>query len=154
MRKTLSTLAAFLFVFLFASAASVGSLQNIAKGLSRPTTELTAVMAMLQAPGLVKNPTKVEFDCPDHAVDTGHEMDIINAAGTVLQTLSLGDPAMVAGKVVAPINVQPIAFGAYTAKVRVVVQPASGPPVKSEDSGPSNVWERTAMQPVSVTLTR
>mgnify|MGYP001582814753 CR=1 FL=1 len=90
----------------------------------------------------VKNPIAVEFDCPDHAGDTGHEVDIINAIGVVVQTLTVGDPPAVNGRVTVNLNVQPISFGAYTIKIRAVALE-----VKSVDSVPSDVWERVPGQP-------
>ena len=134
------------------ASAEVVSLKSVAAGLSRPASALSPALALLQNPTLVKNPTALSFTCPDHAVDTGHEVDIVNAQSAVIATLTIGDPAEVAGKVIAKINVQPIAFGAYTLKVRALVQPSNGPAVKSDDSGPSNVWERTAMTPTDVVV--
>lgn len=103
---------------------------------------------VLQTSTIVKNPRNVEFTCADHAQDTGHELDIINSSGTVIQTLQLGDPpAGTDGIVRATINVQPIAFGVYTAKVRAVVGTS-----KSDDSLPSNQFERAPGSPGSVVV--
>jgi hypothetical protein len=100
----------------------------------------------LQTSTIVKNPRNVEFTCSDHATDTAHELDIINASGAVIQTLQLGDPPMGTDNIVrATINVQPIAFGTYTAKVRALVGTS-----KSEDSLPSNPFERAPGTPGSV----
>lgn len=87
----------------------------------------------------VKNPSALAFTCPDHATDTGHEVDIINTAtGEVIQTLSVGDPPLDAnGEVVVAVNVQPVAFGAY----RFVARALAGP-YKGKDSFPSDAWER------------
>jgi hypothetical protein len=104
---------------------------------------LVSTSAMAQtAP--VKNPTLVVFRCSsDHDLHTGHEMDIVATNGQVIQTLSLGTATPdAAGDVRLPINVQPIAFGVYTARVRAVAGAA-----KSFDSDPSNVWERAPGRP-------
>ena len=91
----------------------------------------------------VKNPTSVEFTCPDHAQDSGHEIDIINASGVVIQTLQAGDPAADSNGVVkVSVNVQPVQFGSYTVVVRATF---SG--VKSSDSPASDVWERVPGAP-------
>jgi hypothetical protein len=96
---------------------------------------------LLQAP--VKNPRAVIFTCVDHATDTGHEVDIINAQGVVVQTINGGDPLADAnGDVTVEFNVQPITFGAYTVRVRAVAGA-----IKSADSLPSDVWERVPGQP-------
>ena len=102
---------------------------------------LAPTAALAQIPP-VKNPTGLEFTCPDHATDTGHEVDIINSAGTVIQTLSVGDPAEVAGKVTVKVNVQPITFGTYTFKVRALAGT-----IKSLDSVASDPWDRVPGQP-------
>jgi hypothetical protein len=97
--------------------------------------------AMLQVP--VTNPRAVIFTCPDHAQDTGHEIDIVNAQGVVIQTLTAGDPAAdTAGDVEIPINVQPVTFGSYTVRVR-----ATFGAIKSLSSDPSAVWERSPGKP-------
>lgn len=101
---------------------------------------LWAVPAMAQT---VKNPRAVIFTCPDHATDTGHEIDILDAKGVVIQTIQGGDPAADAsGDVTITINVQPVTFGSYTIKVRAVAGV-----LKSPDSMASAVWERVPGQP-------
>lgn len=91
----------------------------------------------------VKNPRLVTFTCPDHAVDTGHEIDIIDAKGVVVQTIQGGDPALNAtGEVEVVINVQPVAFGTYTMKVRAVAGA-----LKSADSVATDPWERVPGAP-------
>ena len=92
----------------------------------------------------VKNPTRAIFKCSaDHDMHTGHEIDVINESGAVLQTLTFGTAAPDAnGDVTLAINVQPVSFGAYTAKVR-----ATAGAWKSESSEPSNVWERVPGKP-------
>jgi hypothetical protein len=100
-----------------------------------------ALVAVFQVP--VTNPRAVIFQCPDHAKDTGHEIDIINAAGVVVQTITAGDPAEdAAGDVEIGFNVQPMGFGSYTVKVR-----ATFGAMRSLDSEPSVVWERVPGKP-------
>lgn len=90
------------------------------------------------------NPTRVIFSCADnHDQHTSHEVDILRVDGTVLQTVILGTaPPDASGDVTLTINVQPIAFGTYTVRVRAV---AGG--VKGADSLPSNVWDRVPGAP-------
>jgi hypothetical protein len=109
--------------------------------------ELLMLAALVQTREVPKNPTEVIFTCADHDRDDQHELDIIRSSdGTVLQTILLGDPpADAAGLITAAINVQPIAFGTYTAVARAV---AGG--VKSENSDPSNAWERVPGKPGTV----
>ena len=102
---------------------------------------LVSVPALAQVPA-VKNPTGLEFTCLDHAADTGHEVDIIDSSGTVVQTLNVGDPPEVLGKVTVSLNVQPISFGTYTFKVR-----ATAGVLESEDSVASDPWERVPGRP-------
>jgi hypothetical protein len=106
--------------------------------------ELLLAGAMLQAVPNVKNPTAVSFKCVDHDRDTGHDILIVdNATGTTLQTIAGGDPALdVNGDVTIPLNVQPVAFGTYHIKVRVLAGALS-----SDLSTPSNVWERVPGAP-------
>jgi len=107
--------------------------------------EAALALAMLQT-ATVKNPRNVEFTCPDHAIDTEHELDIVRTSdGVVVQTILLGDPAAADGVVRTTINVQPVAFGEYVARVRVVAGT-----VKSDSSPDSNRFERAPGQPGSV----
>ncbi len=103
--------------------------------------ELLLASALLQtAP--VKNPTSVTVACPDHAQDTGHEIDIVSD-GVVVQTIQGGDPAASTdGSVTFALNVQPIKFGGYTVVVR-----ATAGTIKSPDSPASDVWERSPGAP-------
>src|SRR3990167_849799 len=102
---------------------------------------VTGVTLMAQSP--VKNPRAVVFTCPDHDRDDGHEVDIVNSAGTVIHTLQGGDPPADAnGEVTIAINVQPIAFGDYTIIVRAVAGP-----LRSVNSAPSAVWQRVPGAP-------
>lgn len=108
-----------------------------------PRVSARSVLAV-QNPTIVQNPTLVKFQCPDHAQDTAHEIDIVNVAtGAVVQTLSLGDPAPDAqGFIVFNVNVQPIAHGNYTIRARSVTGA-----VKSPNSPDSDVWERSPGPP-------
>jgi len=109
---------------------------------------LTLIALIVAAPALAqdatkRNPSAVLFTCPDHAADTGHEVDIVNAQGQVVQTIQGGDPPADAnGDVRVALNVQPIAFGVYTVKVR-----ATYGAIKSIDSEASETWERAPGQP-------
>lgn len=88
-------------------------------------------------PGPVSvNPIAVAFTCPDHKLDTAHEIDIINEAGEVVATLQGGDPdENERGEVIIPIDIGPYDLGVYTVVVRAVVSR------KSADSGRA-YWER------------
>lgn len=102
---------------------------------------LWALSALAQ--GVAKNPTAVIFTCPDHATDTGHEVDIVSASGTVMQTIAGGDPpADASGDVRITLNVQPIAFGEYFIRIRAIVGA-----MKSDDSTPSPIWQRVPGRP-------
>lgn len=85
---------------------------------------LFAVIALASAVVVaqdVDNPSGVQFTISaDHAAIDSYELDILRPDGTVLQTLNLGKPTPDAnGTVVAPLNVQPVAFGVgYTVRVR------------------------------------
>lgn len=104
---------------------------------------LGCLLVAVGAEAQVKNPRAIAFTCPDHATDTGHEVDVIDAKGVVIQTIQGGDPALnAAGEVEIPLNLQPVAFGAYMFRVR-----ATAGAVKSPDSVASEVWERTPGQP-------
>jgi hypothetical protein len=91
----------------------------------------------------VKNPTTVTVpNCPDHDQDTGHEIDILDGAGVVVQTIAAGDPPAVSGAVTFAINIQPVKFGDYTVVVR-----ATAGAVKSPNSPASDVWQRSPGAP-------
>jgi hypothetical protein len=102
-----------------------------------------AVKPPITAP--VKNPRSVEFQCPDHDKDTGHDLELRDASGTVLAVIPLGDPVMGADCwVVAPINVQPIDFSVgNTAVTRSTYEGG----ISSVNSEVSNVWERVPGAP-------
>jgi hypothetical protein len=96
---------------------------------------------------VVRNPRSVTFTCPDHAQDDNHEIDIVRASdGVVVQTITGGDPpADAEGMVTIALNVQPVAFGTYTVRVRAV---AAG--IKSDASDSSDVWERAPGKPTGL----
>lgn len=107
--------------------------------------ELLIAIALLQA--VPSNPRAVVFQCPDHAQDTAHELDIVDSAGVVIQTIQGGDPPAAAnGDVTIAINVQPIAFGVYTVRVRAVAGS-----LKSVDSDPAT-FARVPGKPTDVRL--
>lgn len=115
--------------------------------------KLFFVFALLALPTFasaqnIKNPTAAEWVCPDHDVDTQHELTVLQVVGTnkvVITTLLLGDPAYLDATtktVRSPINVQPIAFGDYVARVNAVVGTS-----KSDDSPESNAFTRAPGSP-------
>ena len=97
---------------------------------------------------LVKNPSIVEWTCPDHDLDDGHELKIIRIEGTnkvVITTIKLGDPGYfdeVGKGVRSDLNVQPIAFGEYVATMRAMFGTVS-----SEESAESNRFQRAPGAP-------
>ena len=101
----------------------------------------------VSAQGVIKNPSALAFICPDHALDDGHEVDIVRESdGVVVATLLGGDPPLnAAGEVAIAVNVQPIAFGQY----RFVARAVAGT-VKSDSSLPSMLWERAPGRPTNV----
>lgn len=106
---------------------------------------ITTLLVALLFQALVSNPRAVIFQCPDHAQDSGHEIDILNSSGAVIQTIQGGDPAADAnGDVRVDINVQPIAFGNYTVRVRAVAGA-----LKSLDSDPAS-FARVPGRPIGV----
>lgn len=103
------------------------------------------LLALLQTGGgMINNPSAVSFTCPDHATDTGHEIDIVRESdGVVIQTINGGDPPLNANnEVVIPLNVQPVAFGQY----RITVRAVAGE-LKSENSPLSDLWQRVPGAP-------
>lgn len=105
---------------------------------------LELVLASAMQTALIRNPSGIAFTCPDHALDSQHEVDVIDVAtGQVISTILLGDPPLnAAGEVEAAISVQPIKFGQYRFQVRAVAGP-----VKSVSSDVSAVWERAPGKP-------
>jgi hypothetical protein len=94
----------------------------------------------------VKNPTAVTFTSVDHAALTGYEVDFVRASdGTVIQTLTVAKAAttvLTNGDVRISYNVQPVAFGTYTLRVRAVAGALS-----SSNSPNSDPWERVPGAP-------
>jgi hypothetical protein len=117
-----------------------------------------AVLAFLLASGTAfaqtsdppRNPTLVEFDCPDHDRDTGHELKILQVTGTnrvLITTWSLGDPAAAPdGKIRVAINTQPLNFGEYVARATALAV-VNGVTVRSNDSEESNLFVRAPGNP-------
>lgn len=135
MKSTIARLA--LMVFLLLAFAGLSTAQP--KPPAAP-----ARRAATQAAGPVRNPTGVTFTCPDHALDDGHEVDIVDSVtGVVLQTIQGGDPAADAqGIVTVQLNVQPVKFGTYVFIVR-----AKAGTNMSPNSPPSEVWMRSPGAP-------
>jgi hypothetical protein len=105
---------------------------------------LLAAVASAQTPP-VKNPSAIEFTSTDHAQITAYEVDVVRADGTVVQTLTIAASSAVAqpgGALRLTINMQPIAFGAYTFVVR-----ATAGTVSSPNSAASDSWERSPGAP-------
>jgi hypothetical protein len=100
--------------------------------------------SLVSAQTPVKNPTLVIVPaCPDHDQDTGHEIEILTPQGSSVQVLQVGDPPREPnGEVRFQVNVQPIKFGQY-----VVVVRATAGAVKSDNSPPSDAWERVPGAP-------
>jgi len=81
---------------------------------------LCSGVAAAQTPD-VNNPSAVTFTpSTDHATVDSYELDILRPDATVLQTLNLGKPVPDGTNTcTAPVNVQPIAFGAgYSMRLR------------------------------------
>jgi len=78
----------------------------------------------------VVNPTHVQFESLDHDTVTRYEIDVINAAGTVEQTIVLPKASTLvqAAGVEAPLKLYPLTPGTYRLAVRaqVAVAAASG----------------------------
>jgi hypothetical protein len=106
--------------------------------------DLSTLGTTMQVPVPVVNPTFVTVpSCPDHDQDTGHDIDILDTAGVVTQTIAGGDPGAAAnGSVTFAINVQPVKFGAFTFVVRAT---AAG--IKSPNSPASDPWHRAPGAP-------
>lgn len=97
--------------------------------------------AAAQAQAPIPNPTGAEWDpSPDHATITSYELGYYLAGATdPVQTVDLGKPTPGAdGKCRAAINVRPLGFGVYTARIK-----AKAGAVGSVWSDPSNPFERT-----------
>jgi hypothetical protein len=78
----------------------------------------------------VVNPTHVQFESLDHDTVTRYEIDVINAAGTVEQTIVVPKASTLvqAAGVEAPLKLYPLTPGTYRLAVRaqVAVAAASG----------------------------
>jgi len=110
---------------------------------------LLAGSVSVRAQGPPKNPRQIAFFCPDHDRDDQHEVDIVRVSdGVVIQTLLVGDPPLTGTEVVVDVNVAPVAYGQY----RFVVRAVAGA-LRSNDSNPSEVWERTPGRPSSLVVT-
>lgn len=102
--------------------------------------------AFAQVPA-VKNPTALSFTSIDHAMASGYEVDIVTSTG-VLQTIVTGKGTQdAAGIVTLILNVQPIAFGTYTFRIRAVAGK-----VESLDSPSSDPWDRVPGPPGKATI--
>jgi hypothetical protein len=109
--------------------------------------EASAQAAPVQNPGLV-----IFTPSPDHANITSYKLEIIRVSdGSVIQTLDVGKPApcvtacptgVAVGEASAAINVQPIAFGDYTAQMRSVAGAVTGPASPASDP-----WQRAPGSP-------
>ena len=116
--------------------------------------EMIIAAAMLQATSVPKNPTLVEFVCPDHGIDDNHEVEIRAkgaASGTIVK---LGDPVARVSDGKVEINVGPLVqalvLGEYEVRVRAL---KSGSP--SSDWSPELVpFERALAQPNSTRIVR
>ena len=108
---------------------------------------LMAVPAFAQGP--VPNPTRAEFKVsPDHATVDLYELAMFDVADVLIATLLIGKPTPDAGNIAAvTINVQPIKFGLYTARIR-----AKAGAVYSAWSDPSNQWVREPGRPSNVVI--
>lgn len=85
----------------------------------------------------------------DHSQLETYELDLIDSAGAVIQTLTFDATALVvdaAGEVTVSLNVQPHAFGVYTAEVRGCANGLCGP-----DSDPTG-WIREPGKPGGLRL--
>ena len=104
---------------------------------------LSPVLVHGQQP--VPNPTGAEFTpSPDHAAIDSYQIGYFLAGAAEPTTLvDLGKPVPDAGNLCqAPINVMPLTFGDYTAKIRARVGT-----VWSEWSDPSNPFARIPGRP-------
>lgn len=87
------------------------------------------LVCLLAAPLLAQtpvNPSLIEWDCPDHAIDTDHEVGFFLLGATEPVSMQrLGDPApQPNGKVQTGINSRPLGMGQYELAIRVYVGPA------------------------------
>lgn len=98
-----------------------------------------------------KNPNRIRFVASTDHDSVEYEVDFVpKTTGQVVRTVKIGRPPIVnqeTREAEADINVQPTTFGLYHSIVRAFV---SG--ITSEDSNPSNDWERAPGKPGQVTV--
>jgi len=105
---------------------------------------------VVTGPGNVVNPTRVCFEVsPDHDALDRYDLDLIDPAGGIVNTINMGVPVPVETEdgsrwVNWPnLNVMPTMFGVgYHAVLRAVANLASSP-----DSDDSNLWDRAPGRP-------
>lgn len=108
-------------------------------------------MSMLAAQSF-KNPTIIEFECIDHALDTGHEIQFVLDGATTGTVVSIGDPAARAdGKIEVDISahITKLPLGVYTLMVRAL---RTGVP--SSDWSNTVPFDRALRQPSSLKIVR
>jgi len=115
---------------------------------------ILAVLVLVSAPVVAQtlpNPTGAEWTCSaDHAAVTSYDIGWFLAGATSpVSTVDLGKPT---GPTLctAVINVQPLAFAEYTAKVRAKI--TGTPTLYSEWSDPSNLFQRVPGKPGGVVV--
>lgn len=104
-----------------------------------------AIAAPATAQTNVTNPTRAEFTASlDHAAITSYEIAWFSGAAQVGAVVDLGKPTPDANQLcTATIQVMPLTFATYTAKVRAkVVTGLVGAPIYSEWSAASNAFDR------------
>lgn len=117
------------------------------------TVLIVAALLLVASPASAQviNPQAIAFESPDHASPevTGYEIDIVNGAGGLAQTLTIAKSATTVTGTTAQgptvqvvVNVQPVKFGAYTFRVRAIAGA-----VHSLDSDASETWARSPGQP-------
>jgi len=89
----------------------------------------------------VKNPTLLTFTSIDWASVTRHELHIVRTSDNqAIQTLVDNGP-YTSENISIAINVMPVAFGEYYVVARACAAECS------EDSDPSNLWDRVPGKP-------
>jgi len=99
------------------------------------------------------NPTGAEWTCSaDHSSISSYEIGWFLAGATApVSTTDLGKPIPTAANLcTSAINVMPLAFAEYSAKVRCKV--AGAPVIYSEWSDPSNLFQRVPGKPGGVVV--
>jgi len=90
----------------------------------------------------VTNPTLLTFTSVDWAQVDRHELDIVRTSdNVVVQTLTDNGP-YTSQDISVGINVMPVAFGEYQFVAR-----AYAGTLRSDDSDPSNLWDRVPGRP-------